>query len=229
LETAHPSRPAAHGANSLCFQARLSLASGVQTGLETLVRGPTASPRQMAAFGGRVLMGACREAASWPRPWEVSVGIAPSQVAEGILLGQVAAALEATGINPERLQLAFPESALLEVNTDTLLVLSAIRDLGAGIGVDDFGSGMASLALLRRLPLSAVKLGHALVRNLPEDREDAAIVRALIEAAHAIGLTVVAAGIESIRQRAFLVRCGCDEGQGELFGGSVPAEALRTA
>ncbi len=112
---------------------------------------------------------------------------------------------------------------------DTLLTLSAIRDLGAGIGLDDFGAGIASLTMLKRLPLTTIKLDRSLVRDLPFDRDDAAIVRASIDTAHALGLTVVAEGIETEPQRAFLSGCGCDEGQGYLFGRPVAPEVLRLA
>jgi EAL domain-containing protein (putative c-di-GMP-specific phosphodiesterase class I) len=125
------------------------------------------------------------------------------------------------------LELAFAESVLAEVDTDTLLLLSAIRDLGIGVAVDDFGAGVASLAMLKRLPLTAMKLARTLVREVTTDREDAAIVRAVIETGHALGLRMVADGIESELQRAFLARSGCDEGQGSLFGHKLTAEALR--
>ena len=107
-----------------------------------------------------------------------------------------------------------------------LLTLSAIRDLGAGIGLDDFGTGLASLSMLKRLPLTSMKLDRVLVRDLPFDREDATIVRAVVETGHVMGLTVVAGGVESEEQRAFLAGTGCDEGQGQLFGRAGPAEAL---
>jgi EAL domain-containing protein (putative c-di-GMP-specific phosphodiesterase class I) len=114
------------------------------------------------------------------------------------------------------------------VDVDSLLMLSAIRDLGAGVGLDNFGTGFASLSMLKRLPLTTMKIDRSLVRDVPLDREDAAIVRAVIDTATALGFTVVAEGIETEAQRAFLTNSGCHEGQGFLFGRPVPAEALRT-
>jgi EAL domain-containing protein (putative c-di-GMP-specific phosphodiesterase class I) len=226
----------------LHYQARLSLATGARTDLEALLRWP--HPRrgmvpattfiplaeesgQITQVGGWVLLAACREAMRWPEPWVVSVNVSARQIADKALLGQVAAALNGSGLNPERLELDLTESTLLSIDVDTLLTLSAIRDLGAGIGLDDFGAGVASLSMLKRLPLTTMKLDPSLVRDLPFDREDAAIVRGVIETAHALGLIVVAEGIETEPQRAFLSGCGCDEGQGFLFGRPVAPEALR--
>ena len=228
----------------LHYQARLSLATGACTGLEAQLRWP--HPRRgmvpatsfiplaeetglISTIGGWVLLAACRAAAHWPKPWAVSVTIPARHIADRTLLAQVAAALDASGLNPERLELDLAESTLFDVDVDTLLALSAIRDLGAGIGLDEFGAGVASLTMLKRLPLTAVKLDRSLVRDLPFDREDAAIVRTVIDTAHALDLTVVAEGIETEPQRAFLSGCGCDEGQGFLFGRPAPAEALGLA
>lgn len=127
---------------------------------------------------------------------------------------------------PERLELELTESQLLADDTETLLALSAVRDLGVGLTLDDFGAGQTSLSVLKRLPLTAMKLDRALVRGLPAEREDAAIARALIATAHALGLSVVAEGIETEAQRAFLAAAGCDEGQGYLFSEAVPPERL---
>ncbi len=226
----------------LHYQVRRSLVTGARTDMEALLRWP--HPRRgmvpastfiplaeetglITAIGGWVLLTACLEAARWPDPLVVSVNVSARQIADRALLGQVAAALDASGLNPERLEIELSESAAFSIDTDTLLTLSAIRDLGAGIGLDDFGANLASLSMLRRLPLTAMKLDRSLVRDLPFDREGAAIVHAVIEAAHALGLTVVAEGIETEPQLAFLSGCGCDEGQGFLFGRPVPAEALR--
>ncbi len=228
----------------LHYQARLSLATGARTDLEALLRWP--HPRrgmlpatsfiplaeesgQITQVGGWALLAACREAMSWPQPWLVSVNVSARQIADKALLGQVAAALDASGLNPERLELELTESTLLGIDVDTLLTLSAIRDLGAGIGVDDFGAEVGSMSMLKRLPLTTMKLDPSLVRDLPFDREDAAIVRTIIDSAHALGLIVVAEGIETEPQRAFLSGCGCDEGQGFLFGRPLAPEALRIA
>ena len=136
-------------------------------------------------------------------------------------------ALEQSGLRPDRLELELTESMLVDSSADTLLALSAVRDLGVGLALDDFGTGFASLSMLKRLPLTTMKLDRSLVRELPSNREDAAIVRAVIGTGHAMGLTVVAEGIETEAQRAYRSGIGCDEGQGYLFSHPLPAEQLR--
>jgi EAL domain-containing protein (putative c-di-GMP-specific phosphodiesterase class I) len=182
---------------------------------------------QIVEIGGWALRTACAEAAAWRAGTTVTVGVAARQLTECVLLGQIAAALDSSGLPPECLDVALSEAMLHEVDTDTLLALSAVRDCGAGIALDDFGNGFASLAMLKRLPLTALKLDRALVRDLPGNVEDAAIARAAIETAHALGLRVVADGIENEMQRAFLTGAGCDEAQGSLFGRSLSPEQAR--
>ena len=134
---------------------------------------------------------------------------------------------EASGLPPERLELELTESMLIQIDLDALLGLSALRDIGIGLALDDFGIGYASLAMLRRLPLTVLKLDRSLIHGLPHEREDAAIVRAVVETSHALGLRVVAEGIETAEQRDYLTQIGCDEGQGFLFSRPIGAEKLR--
>lgn len=230
------------GGLEIGFQPRRSLATGRQTGAQALVRWPhkrrgqvppsvfvplAEATGQSAALGGWALAAACRAAAAWDEQLAVSVSIVADQMDRGMLLAQVAFALESSGLAPERLELEMPESLLVEVSLDKLLMLSAIRDHGVGIALDDFGTGLASLTMLKRLPLTAMKLDRSLVRDLPADREDAAIVHAVITAAHAMGLHVVADGVETEPQRAFLSASGCDEGQGSLFSSALPPGEFR--
>ncbi len=229
------------GAFLLHYQPRVVLATGAAIAAEALLRWPhrkqgmippamfiplAERSGQIIAIGEWVLRAACQQAAGWPPSWSLSVNVSPRQLEGGALLGQVSTALETSGLAPERLELELTESLLVDVDTDTLLLLSAVRDLGVGLALDDFGTGYASLAVLKRLPLTVMKLDRSLVRDLPADREDAAIVRAVIATGHALGLTVVAEGIESEAQRAFLAGSGCDEGQGYLFSQPVPPERL---
>ncbi len=224
----------------LYYQQRLCLDSGRATGAEALLRWPhrkrglippgafvpaAEQGGQITRIGGWALEAACIEAVGWGDEI-VSVNVSPRQLADGVLLSQVARALEVSGLQPERLELELTETMLVEIGTDTLLTLSAIRDIGVGLALDDFGTGHASLSVLKRLPLTVMKLDRSLVRDLPTDRDDAAIVRAVLDTGHALGLTVVAEGIETEAQRSFLVASGCDEGQGYLFGPPVPAERL---
>jgi EAL domain-containing protein (putative c-di-GMP-specific phosphodiesterase class I) len=179
-------------------------------------------------IGAFVLRTACAEAMRWSdQEAVVSVNVSARQLADKALLGQVAAALEQSGLRPERLELELTESMLLHVDSDTLFALSALRDLGIGLALDDFGTGFASLGMLRRLPLTAMKLDRSLIRDLPNDREDVAIARAAVQTGHAMGLRVVAEGVEAEAQRDFLISIGCDECQGYLFARPMPGEDLR--
>ena len=233
----------ATGGFVLHYQPRLSLDSGRQTGAEARISWlrqrhglvsasaflPLAERAGLTAdIGGWMLRGACVEAAAWPAG-TVSIAVSPHQLVGHALSRQIAEALDASCLEPERLELAFAEAVLSEVDTDTLLLLSAIRDLGIGIAVDDFGAGVASLVMLKRLPLTTMKLARTLLREVTTDWEDAAIVRAVIDTGHALGLRMVADGIDSDLQRAFLARSGCDEGQGSLFGHKLTAAALRAS
>ncbi len=224
------------------FQPRWSLATGAITGAEALLRWPDrrrglvppsefipAAERSglIHSLGRWVLRDACIEAVGWPN-LTVSVKISARQLSEGTLLGQLGDALAESGLPPEQLELEFTEAVLLECGSDLLLMLSAIRDIGVKIALDDFGSGHASLSMLRRLPLTTMKIDRLLVRELPRSHEETSMVHAAIGAGHAMGLTVVAAGIETEAQRALLSGLGCDEGQGYLFSRPVPPVILHT-
>lgn len=240
---------------TLHYQPRVNLRSGTSmgtpmgtpmgtiTGAEALIRWPHRRRGMIApAFfiplaeqsglitriGAFVLRAACAEAMLWPDPGLIiSVNVSARQLSEQVLLGQVAAALEISGLPAERLELELSESMLLHVDTDTLLCLAVLRDLGIGLALDDFGTGYASLGMLKRLPLTVMKLDRSLVRDLPDDREDVAIARAAVQTGQALGLRVVAEGIETAPQRDFLAAIGCDEGQGHLFARPLPPAQLR--
>ncbi|MBV9736146.1 MAG: EAL domain-containing protein [Acidisphaera sp.] len=232
----------AQGQFVLHFQPRVAVGTGRPVGAEALIRWPhrkrgMVSPATflpvaersglITRIGAWVVQTACTEAMTWPARCSVSVNVSARQLVDAALLDHVAAALDASGLPPERLELELAESMLVDVGLDTLLTLSAVRDLGVGVALDDFGTGYASLASLKRLPLTVLKLDRSLVRGLPDDAEDRAIVRAVIEAGHALGLTIVAEGIETEAQRVFLAECGCDEAQGYLFSHPLPTERLR--
>ncbi len=242
----------AGGGLTLYYQPRFSLASGSVVAAEALLRWPhprlgLISPATfipvaertglITEIGGIALLSACREAAQWAAQREVpgevpgpivSVNVSLRQIVSGALLGQLALALEESGLSPDRLELELTESTVIEPSVETMLTLAAVRDLGVGIALDDFGTGHASLAALKLLPLTVVKLDRSLVRSLPDDREDSAIVQALVATGHALDLTVVAEGIETEIQRAFLAGIGCDEGQGFFFSHPQPPAAFAT-
>lgn len=176
--------------------------------------------------GARLLADACADAVGWDRS-RLSVRVPVAQILSGMLMGPLGMALERSGLLPERLELELAGSRLIDGGAEVMLALSALRDLGVGLALDGFGTRCASASVLRRLPLTAIKLDPALVCGLPGDLESAALVRATIATGHALRLTVVAGGIETEAQRAVLSGLGCDEGQGALFGNPLSAERLR--
>jgi EAL domain-containing protein (putative c-di-GMP-specific phosphodiesterase class I) len=227
-------RQALHGGElALHYLARRSLSDGTIRGAEAVLRWPHRRRGLVAAadfmpvagtsglagqIGGWMLQEACRMAASWEGNIVVSVDVSASQVEDDALLDQVANALEDSGLPPDRLEIELCESGLTGSLGETLLRLGALRDLGVGVALDEFGTGAASLSLLKRLPLTTVKLGPSMVRDLVFSREDRAILQAIIQAARALNLITVAMGIETEDQRAFVAGLACDEGQGALFG-----------
>jgi EAL domain-containing protein (putative c-di-GMP-specific phosphodiesterase class I) len=228
------------GEFAVVYQPRIDLCTATVRGCEALLRWPgrprgVLSPsvfipvaegsELISQLGGWVLAQACTEALLWGGR-QVSVNVSSRQLASGVLPQQVAQALQRSGLAPERLELELTESMLIECGTETLLTLSALRDLGVGLALDDFGTGWASIAMLKRLPLTTLKLDRSMIRELPGNREDAAIVRAMVGTGHALGLTVVAEGIETELQRAYLASLGCDEGQGFLFSHPLSPELV---
>ena len=178
-------------------------------------------------LGGWALLAACTEAVRWPADTVVSVNVSAAQLAGRVLLRQVEEALAESGLPPERLELELTESMLMDAGIETLLTLSAVRDLGIGLALDDFGTGYTSLAILKRLPLTVMKLDRSLVRGMLRFPEDTAIVRAVIAVGHALGLSIVAEGIDNEVQCRALLALGCREGQSFFLGRPGPGEQLR--
>jgi EAL domain-containing protein (putative c-di-GMP-specific phosphodiesterase class I) len=226
---------------SLAFQPRYLLSTHRPVGAEALMRWPhrkrgLVSPSVFIPvaeqsdlineIGGWVLREACRAAARWPQPASISVNVSARQLLDGVLIEQVSDALAASSLDPERLELEITETVLLDPESDVLFTFAALNDIGVGLVMDDFGAGNTSLALLKRLPLTTMKIDQSLVHALPADREDAAIVCALVAIAQALGLAVVAEGIETKEQENFLTDIGCDYGQGYLLSHALPAEGI---
>ncbi|MBL6455106.1 EAL domain-containing protein [Belnapia sp. T6] len=231
------------GEMSLSYQPRIALADGRLTGAEALLRWnhPAHGPIPPATFiplaeasslilhlGGWVLREAAREAALWPESAGiVSVNVSARQIEAGLLPAQVAEALAESGLPSDRLELELTETLALEERPETLRMLAALREDGIGLALDDFGIGHASLARLRWLPFTALKLDRSFLAHIPEEREDMAILRAIRDLSHALRIRMVAEGVERDAQRRCLEALDCEEAQGWLFGRPVPAELLR--
>ena len=128
---------------------------------------------------------------------------------------------------PELLEIEITENVLLDRDPGRILnSLNALKTIGVKVALDDFGTGFASLTHLKRFPVDRLKIDRSFVRNIETDADDAAISRTIISLAHSLGLEVVAEGVETPEQLAFLRRHGCNYAQGYLFGRPEPASEL---
>jgi len=171
---------------------------------------------------------ACRQLRVWHDAghdgWTVSVNLAPIQFASPNLLQEVREALQTHRIEPRRLILEITENTVMRDTEASLTLLLAMAALGVGISIDDFGTGYSSLLYLKRLPATEIKIDHAFVRDLENSSEDVVIVSAIVALGHALDMDIVAEGVETAGQRAYLERLGCDYLQGYLLGRPVDPE-----
>jgi len=180
--------------------------------------------------GAWVLRDACRQAAEWHAHGlgfaTVSVNLFASQLRQPDFLEEVAATLRETGLPPSALELEITEKIALSLDETPLHTLHGLHDLGVRLAFDDFGTGYASLSALKRYPVDRLKIDRSFVRDLPHDEGDAAIVSSIIAITTALGLDVVAEGVETEEQRDYLIRRGCLAGQGYLHGRPMPARDI---
>jgi EAL domain-containing protein (putative c-di-GMP-specific phosphodiesterase class I) len=153
----------------------------------------------------------------------IGVNLSPSQFRSGDLAGAVAQALARTGLNPTSLELEVTEDILLHDEQGALNTFLKIQALGVRIVFDDFGTCFASLSYLKKFPLDGLKIDRSFVLGLLANPDDAAIVSSTVGLSKQLGLTVIAEGIENRATADFLVRMGCEEGQGYFFGRPMPA------
>ena len=156
----------------------------------------------------------------------MSVNLSMRQLQQRELARTVEAALSRSGVPAEALELEITESVAMHNVEWTKSVLRALRDMGVRVSIDDFGTGQSSLTHLKHFPLSALKIDRGFVRDIAVDPDDEAIVRAVIALAHTLKLAVVAEGIETDAQLAFLADARCEEGQGYLFCAPRPEGEL---
>ncbi len=182
-------------------------------------------------LGRQVLVMASRQLAQWALApatagWSVAVNVSAQEFRQPAFVQQVLTVLQDTGADPRKLKLELTESLLLHDVEDSILKMQALRTLGVGFSLDDFGTGYSSLSYLKRLPLDQLKIDQSFVRDVLTDPNDATIACTIITLARSLGLDVVAEGVETEGQRAFLLRNGCRQFQGYLFGRPGPAEML---
>jgi len=230
------------GGLAVAYQAQVDVRTGRVVGMEALARWthpefgvvppdrfiPVAEDGGMIVqLGGWVLRKACRDIASIQRvlgrPLRVAVNVSPHQFRSAGWLGEIVGALNDAGLEPSQLELEITESLLMDERLGATDTLHAIRSLGVTIAVDDFGKGYSSLAYLSRLPIDKIKIDRSFVQEL--DTEDhAPVIDAIIMMAHALGMTVVAEGVENATHERYLRDRGCDEVQGFYYSRGVPTE-----
>jgi EAL domain-containing protein (putative c-di-GMP-specific phosphodiesterase class I) len=159
------------------------------------------------------------------RGLQIAVNLSPRQFTDPNLPAVVARALKDTGLPSNLLELEITESLAMQQTDATLATLQKLKRLGVSIAIDVFGTGYSSLAYLKRFPVDKLKIDRSFVADLPQDRDQVAIVLAIVALAHALQIRVVAEGVETEAQREFLAGCGCDFIQGYLVGRPVDADA----
>lgn len=227
---------------SLVFQPQLELATERVVGMEALLRWAHPEHGQISPaefiplaedsglihpIGRWVLRAACHQARQWLDDGfvfgKVAVNVAGPQIQLGTLASEVMAALEASGLPANYLELEVTESFIMQQADSAISQLKALREQGISLAIDDFGTGHSSLSYLKSLPVQKLKLDKSFVRDIPADSNDMAISAAVVAMATSLGLTVVAEGVETQAQRDFLRAQGCGQVQGFLYGRPAPA------
>lgn len=226
------------GQFELRYQAQTSLATGETTGFEALIRWrhPTrgyVSPAEfiplaeetglIVPIGEWVLRHACATAAAWPAPWRIAVNLSAVQLAHvPDLPGLVHEILVETGLSPRRLELEITETAMMGDPAHTVHVLRRLGGLGVSIAMDDFGTGYSSLSTLRAFPFDKIKLDKSFVDEVMSDPQARAIIGAVVSLGQSLRIGVLAEGVETGDQAAFLQSVGCGAAQGYHFGRPEP-------
>jgi EAL domain-containing protein (putative c-di-GMP-specific phosphodiesterase class I) len=179
-------------------------------------------------IGDWVIETACRQLKVWKEAGftqrAVSVNVSAPQFNQPNFSEEVSRITKATGMSPGDLKLEMTESILMHNHERSIKTLQELREIGVKFAIDDFGTGYSSLSYLKRFPVESLKIDRSFVKNLPEDQDDSVIAETIITMAHNLGLGVVAEGIETKDQLAFLQRRGCNVGQGYLFSRPLPVE-----
>lgn len=230
---------------ALLYQPKVDLASGRIVGLEALVRwlkrsGGIISPNQfipvaeetglIMPLGRWVVRAACEQWIAWRDagldPPPVAINLSPRQFSDAHLIEDIDIILRDTGMDIGHLQLEVTESAAMENPLRTFDMLDALRQRGLHIYIDDFGTGHSNLGQLKRMPIDALKIDKSLIDDVLSDSDAGEIATAIIRLAHALNMRVVAEGVETLEQVAFLKRRDCDEIQGYVIAKPLPPDRV---
>ncbi|NLH82095.1 MAG: EAL domain-containing protein [Phyllobacteriaceae bacterium] len=225
----------------LVYQPIVDLSTNRVSGFETLVRWRSpefgmVSPvefipiaeecKLIVPIGEWILRTAMFEAATWPSDIRVSINLSPVQFRNRRLLAVIVAALDESGLTPNRLQVEITETTLLDAGEATLAMLRDLRALGVRVALDDFGTGYSSLNYLRKFPFDKVKVDKSFVDDIDANPQSRAIVRSIMELTAALGMSTVAEGVEKLSQLFELRALGCDEVQGYVISAAIGAESI---
>ena len=220
------------GEFALAYQPKVDLASGKVCGAEALLRWMhpqrgVVPPMEfipaledsglIVPVGEWVIQRACEDVKSSLKYLPVAINLSARQFLQRDLDVRIRSLVAAAGVDPALIELEITESQLMQDPDHAIAVMRALREAGMRIAIDDFGTGYSSLAYLTRFPVKSLKIDRSFVADVFSDHADAAIVRTIIDMAHTLGFTVVAEGVETDRQAAFLRQFGCEQAQGFLF------------
>ncbi|MDP3844715.1 MAG: EAL domain-containing protein [Oxalobacteraceae bacterium] len=229
----------------LHYQPQVDLRSGHIVGMEALIRwqhptlGMIAPDRfimlaeetgLIVPIGAWVIRTACAQNRAWQLAGlgylRVAVNLSAIQFAQQDIVKSIAAVLQETGLAAQYLEIELTESLIMTDVEHAIGILRELKALGLQLSIDDFGTGYSSLSYLKRFPIDVLKIDQSFVRDITIDPDDAAIVAAIISLAHSLRINVIAEGVETAAQLAYLRRNQCDEMQGYYFSRPVPADAF---
>lgn len=227
----------------LHYQPQVNIRTGKIVGVEALARWPDGDqmipPDQfvpVAEESGLILplgQSLFRKACMQARQWNdagislmVAVNLSARQCANARLAHEIAEVIRETGVNPEQLELEITETALMSQGQDALNLLEQMRKIGVRMALDDFGTGYSSLAYLRHFPVDTLKIDRSFISEIPTHNSGAEITSAIIRLGHSLNFTVLAEGVETEAQLAFLAKQECDLYQGYYRGRAVPPEEI---
>lgn len=234
-----------NGELRLHYQPQVDLRTGRVVGAEALIRWPhpelgMISPARfiplaeetglIMPIGEWTMRTACMDNRSWQAAGltaiTIGVNVSARQFSHGDLVSVVERVLKDTGLDPRFLELELTESIIMENANEVLLTLLRLRNMGVQLALDDFGTGYSSLSYLRRFPIQRIKIDQSFIKDITSNLDDAAIAKAVIGLGHSLRLEVIAEGVETKEQAAFLRAAECDQKQGYYFCRPVPAADL---